>query len=71
MKQDTDVKAGVFEFLGKLLLASIAISVAIKGAGPQLNLPEAGINNGAALAIVLSLPLAVGLLLLLRWQQSA
>jgi len=57
-------------FLAKLLLASAAISAVIKFAGPLLPLPEADVGNGVALAIVLALPIAMGLLLLLRWQRS-
>jgi len=64
------MNANALGFLAKLLLASAAISAVIKFAGPLLSLPETGVSNGVALAIVLSLPVAMGLLLLLRWQRS-
>jgi hypothetical protein len=51
-------------FLVKLLLISGAISAAIKLGGPLLPFTE---SDGLALAIVLSLPVAMGLLLWLRW----
>ncbi len=64
------MKAGALEFLGKLLLTSAAISIAIKWFGPMLPLGEGStVSDGVALAIVLSLPLLMGLLLLLRRQQ--
>ena len=56
-------------FLGKLLLASAIISVVIKLGGPLLALPDRGVSDGIALAIVLSLPVLMGLLLMLRRQQ--
>ena len=67
---NVNTNANTLGFLLKLLLASGAISIAIKQAGPLLSLPETGVSNGAALAIVLSLPLLVGSLLLWRWRQQ-
>lgn len=63
------MNASALGFLGKLLLASAAISGLIKFVGPLLGSSEAGVSNGTALAIVLSLPIAVGGFLLLRWQR--
>ncbi len=63
------MNASSLGFLGKLLLASAAISLAIKLGGPLLALSDSGVSDGMALAIVLSLPAVVGLLLLLRFQQ--
>lgn len=64
------MNASSLGFLGKLLLASAAISALIKFAGPLLALPEDGVSDGIALAIVLSLPIVVGAFLLLRWQRQ-
>lgn len=69
MKRET--LSSSWGFLGKLLLASAAISLAIKWGGPQLGLPAGGVGDGMALAIVLSPPVLLGLLLLLRRQQRA
>lgn len=63
------MKADTLGFLGKLLLASAAISAVIKFGGPLLTLPESGVSDGMVLAIVLSLPIAMGLFLLLRWRR--
>ena len=65
------MNASVLGFLAKLLLASAAISLLIKIAGPLLELSEVEVSNGTALAIVLSLPTVLGGYLLLRWQQKA
>ena len=64
------MNASALGFLGKLLLASAAISALIKVVGPWLALSDAGVSDGMALAIVLSLPMAVGIFLLMRWQRS-
>ncbi len=63
------MKADALGFLGKLLLASAAISAVIKLLGPLLFLPDAGVSDGTALVIVLSLPVVMGGCLLLRWQR--
>lgn len=63
------MNASALGFLGKLLLASAAISALIKVVGPWLALSDADVSDGMALAIVLSLPIAVGIFLLMRWQR--
>lgn len=53
----------IWSFLGKILLLSVAISVAIKEGGPLLPLP---ITNGVALTIVLCPTLIMSVVLAFR-----
>lgn len=55
----------LWPFLSKVFGLSLGLSLLIKYGGPSLALPP---HNGVALAIVLSVPLAMGGFLL--WQQG-
>ncbi len=67
MTTDSNSIAGLWWFLGKILVLSLLISEAIKVLGPLLSLP---VTNGVALTLVLSPTVIMAVALSVRIIQS-